>query len=45
MARKLKSDRVLFMATILLVVPEHRHGLQRLGGRGAWSAISSRTCS
>ena len=40
MARKLKSDQVLFIATLLLVVLERGHGLQRLGGRGRWSAIS-----
>ena len=33
MARKLKSDKVLFIATMLLVGAERRHGLQRLGGR------------
>ena len=35
MARKLKSDKVLFLATLLLVCAERRHGLQRLGAGGA----------
>ena len=44
MARKLKSDKLLFIATLLLVCAERRHGLQRLGGHGAGAVTSSRTC-
>ena len=44
MARKLKSDQMLFMATILLVCLERRHGLQRLGRRGH-GAVRSPYCS
>ena len=31
MARKLKSDRVLFLTTLLLVCVSVAHGVQRLG--------------